>query len=93
MSSTRVDDGTLTVSVATVRLLALFECEVGSKSGRRDNASATTFSRPGLYSTEKLYSAKKLNHLAILWERWGLFTAVRNEAWSVYTTNGLSPRR
>ena len=92
-SSAKVDDGTLVVSVATVRLLLQLECTADSKSGRRDNASATPFSRSGLFSTEKLYSAKKDSHLAILCERCGLLTAVRNDAWSVYTMNGLSPRR
>ncbi|OWZ08425.1 hypothetical protein PHMEG_00019033 [Phytophthora megakarya] len=45
--------------------------------------SATTFNLPGLYSTRKLYSAKKDNHLAIRCEICGDFTAVRNDAWSV----------
>ena len=59
MSSTSVDDGTLATSVATVGLIPLLGCAADSKSGRRDNASATTLSRSGSYSTEKLYSAKK----------------------------------
>ncbi|TDH74177.1 hypothetical protein CCR75_006232 [Bremia lactucae] len=65
MSSTKVDDRTLVVSVATVGLISLLECAAGSKSGRRDNASVTTLNRPGLYSTEKLYSATKDSHIAI----------------------------
>ena len=93
MSQNKVNDGTNLVSFETVGLLPLLERAAGSKSGRRDNASATTLSRPGLYSTEKLYSAKNDNHLAIRCERWGLFTAVRNDAWSVCTINGLSPKR
>ena len=60
MSSNNVDDRTLVVRVATVGICPLLECAAGSKSGWRDNASATTFSRPGLYSTEKLYSAKTI---------------------------------
>ena len=83
MSSSIVDDGTLVTSVATVVLTPRLDCAEDSKSGRRDNASAMTLSRPGLYSTEKLYSAKKDSHLAILCERCGLFTAVSNDAWSV----------
>ena len=71
MSSIKVEDRTLVVSVETVGLFPLFDRVAGSKSGRRDNASATTLSRPGLYSTEKLYSAKKDSHLAILCERVG----------------------
>ena len=92
-SSIKVDDRTLVVGVKTVGLLSLFDRVAGSKSGRRDNASATTLSRPGLYSTEKLYSAKKDCHLAIFCERCRLCTGVRNDAWSVYIVNGLSPSR
>ena len=83
MSSSNVDDGTLVTSVATVVLTPLLDYVADSKSGRRDNASATTSSRPGLYSTEKLFSANKDSHLAILCERCGQFTAVRNDARSV----------
>ena len=54
MSSRNVDDGTLMTSVATVVSTPLMDCAADSKSGRRDNASATTLSRPSLYSTEKL---------------------------------------
>ena len=77
MSSSNVDNGTLVTSVATVVSTPLLDCTADSKSGRRDNVSATTISRPGLYS------AKKDSHLAILCERCGLFTAVSNDAWSV----------
>ena len=83
VSSSNVDDGTLVTSVATVVSTLLLDCPADSKSDRRDNASTTTLSRPGLYSTEKLYSAKNDSHLAILCENFGLFTAVRNETWSV----------
>ena len=78
MSSSIVDDGTLVTSVATVVSTPLLDCAADSKSG-----GATTLSRPGLYSTEKLYSANKDSHLTILCERCGLFIAVRNDAWSV----------
>ena len=83
MSSSNVDEGILATNVATVGSFPLLGCSADSKSGRRDNASATTLSRPGIFSTEKFYSAKKDSHLAILWERWGLFTAMLNDAWSV----------
>ena len=64
-----VDDGTLVTSVATVVSISLLDYAADSKSGRRDNASATTLSRSGLYSTEKSYSSKKNSYLAILYER------------------------
>ena len=54
MSSSSVDEGTLVTSVATVVSTPLLECAADSKSGRRNNTSATTISRQGLYSTEKL---------------------------------------
>ena len=38
-------------------------------------------------------SAKYDSHLAIRCERCGLLTAVRKEAWSLYTMKGLSPSR
>ena len=79
MSSSNVDDGTLVTSVATVVLTSLLNCAADSKSGRRDNASAMTLSLPGLYSTENLHPAKKDSHLAIICERCGMFTAVRND--------------
>ena len=75
MLSRNVDDGTLVTSVATVVSTSLLDCAADSKSGRRDNSSTTTLSRPG--------SSKKDSHLAILCERCGLFTSVRNDAWSV----------
>ena len=90
-SSSKGDDGTLMDGVATVGKASLLTRDVGSKSGRRDDASATTLSRPRLYFTKTLYSAKKDSHLAIFGKRCGLFTAVRSDAWSVYTMNGLSP--
>ena len=68
-SSSKGDDGTLTDSAAIVGKASLLTCVVGSKSGRRDNVSATTFSCSGIYLTEKLYSANKDNHLAICCER------------------------
>ena len=83
MSSSNVDDGTLMTSVATVVSTSLLDCAADSKAGRRDIAPTTTLSRPGLYSTEKLYSAKKDSHLANFCERGGLITAVHNDAWSV----------
>ena len=83
MSSGNGTDGTLVTSVATVVSTRLLDCAADSKSGRRDNASATKLSRPGSYFTEKLYSAKKDSNLAILCEGCGLFTAVRNDACSV----------
>ena len=92
ISSSKVDDGTLDVNTATV-VGPVSGCAAGSKLGRRDRASATTFSRPGLYYTEKLYSAKNDNHLAIRCERCGLLTAVRKDAWSLYTMKGPSPSR
>ena len=81
MSSNKADDGTLDVNTATV-VGPVSGCAAGSKSGRRDRASATTFSRPGLYSTKKLYYANIGIHLAICCERCGLLTAVRKDAWS-----------
>ena len=83
MSSSNVDDGILVTSVAREVSTPLLDCATDSESGRRNNASATTLSRPGFYSTEKLYSLKKDSHLSILCERCGLFTAVRNDVWSV----------
>ena len=47
-----MDERILVVSVETVGLLTLFDRAAGSKSGQRDDASAATLSRPGLYSTE-----------------------------------------
>ena len=93
MSSSDVDDGTLVTSVATV-----VKPHCWTAQPTRNRFGATTLprrqlSRPGLFSTEKFYYAKKDSHLAILCERCGLFTAVRNDAWSVQTTNGLYPRR
>ena len=83
MSSRNVDDGILVNSVATVVSTSLLDCAADPKLGRRENASATTSICPDLYSTEKLYSAKKDSDLAILCKRCGLFTAVGNDAWSV----------
>ena len=83
MSSSNVDDGTLVTSVTTVVSTPLLDCAAESKSGRRDNVSATTSCRLGLYSTEKLYYAEKDSHLFILCEMCGLLTALRNEAWFV----------
>ena len=83
MSSSNAGDGTLVTSIATVVSTSLLDCAADPKLGRRENASATTLSLPGLYYTEKLYSAKKDSRLAILWEKCGLFTAVRKDAWSV----------
>ncbi|KAG3132630.1 hypothetical protein PC128_g26452 [Phytophthora cactorum] len=79
MSSINDDDGVLTLSTPIRLASAVFT----AKSGRRDNASSTTFNLPGLYSTRKSYSAKNDNHLAIRCEICGDFTAVRSEAWSV----------
>ena len=75
MSSSKLDDKTLVLSVATVVSTSLSNCTVGSKSGRRERALATTLCRPGLYSTEELNSAKNDNHLAMRCEKCGLFTA------------------
>ena len=74
MLSRNVDDGTLVTSVATMVSNPLLDCAANSKSGRRDNASATTLSLPGLYSTGKLYLKRKDSHLAI----------VLQEVWAVY---------
>ena len=82
MSDNKVDDGTLEVSTATV-VGTVSGGAAGSKSGRRESVSAKTLSRPVLYSTEGLYSAKNDSHLAIRCERCVLFTAVRKDAWSV----------
>ena len=51
MSSNQVDDGTCKVNTPSV-VGPVSGCKADSKSGRRDNASGTTLSRPGLYSTE-----------------------------------------
>ena len=82
MSSNKVDDGTLEVCTATVAG-PVSGGAVGSKSGRRESASAKTLRLPSLYSNEKFYSTKNDSHLAIRCERCGLLTAVRKDAWSV----------
>ena len=48
----QVNDRTLVASVETVGLFSLFDRAAGSKSDRRNNASATPLSRPGLYFME-----------------------------------------
>ena len=92
MSYNKVEDGSLDVITATV-VGPVSGGATGSKSGGHESASATMLSRPGLYSTEKLYFAKNDSHLAYRCERCGLFTAVRKDAWSVKTMKGLSPSR
>ena len=82
MSSCNFDDGKVTESAETVGKVSMLMDAVGSKSGRHGSAFAMTFSRPGLYLTEKIYSGKKDIHLAIC-ESWGPFTSVRSEEWSV----------
>ena len=68
MSSASVDEVILATSVATVGSIPLLDCAADSKSGRRDNASATTLSRPGVYFTKNSYSAKKESPVAVLHE-------------------------
>lgn len=57
--------------MSTVVLSSVLVAAAGSKSGRRDRASATTFINPVLYSTAALYSAKHDSHLAIIFKRCG----------------------
>ena len=82
MSSSKVDDWTLEVYTATA-IEPVAGCAAGSKSGRRERASATTLSRPSIYSTETSYSANNDNQLAIRSKKGELFTATRKYAWSV----------
>ena len=77
----KVDDGTLEVSTATV-VGPVLGGTADSKSGQCESASATTLSRPRLYSTEKLFSANN-SHPALRCKRCRLFKSVRKDAWSV----------
>ena len=53
-----VDDGRLVTSIATVGLILLLGRAADSKSGRHDNALATTLSCPGLNS-RKSYTPRR----------------------------------
>ena len=82
MFSDKVEDGTLKVNTATV-VGPVSGGTAGSISGRHESALANTLRSPGLYSTEKLYSAMNDSHLAIRCARCGIFTVVRKDAWSI----------
>ena len=65
-----VDDRKITDSAATVGKASLLMGAIGSKSGRRESASATKFRRLGLFFTERFHSANKTALLHSMIELW-----------------------